>query len=241
MAHWFYIPADKINSKEKMALLADHEWRHAAKVLRLKVGDGLEFFDGQGNVYQSIISASDSKSFSLNITEATFYKRDYSLYVFFGIPKGQKIDLIIKALTEVGATEIGVFTSKYSVAKAKSLQKIERLRKIIIEACKQSQRARLPKLEFISFNELAERVGKAKKAVIFYEKAPNYLPFSSLKSKELAIAIGPEGGFAHDEVDKLKAKGAVVSRLSDAILRVETAAIAATSLARYAQLSNNIF
>lgn len=217
--------------------MAGEEWKHAAKVLRFKLGDELEFFDGQGNVYWAIIIAINAKSFSLNITKTTFYTKDYGLSVFVGFTKGSKIDLIVKALTEAGATSIGMFASKYSEVRAKSPQKIERLRKISIEACKQSQRAWLPELEMnLSFNDMLARVQEAKNSVVFYEQASDYLSVSSFKFKELAIIVGPEGGFAEDEVDKLKAKGAAVSSLSDAVLRVETAAIAATCLARYAQL-----
>lgn len=238
MSHFFYITPKNINLKTNTALLDGEEWVHASKVLRLKVSHAIDFFDGQGNIYSArIIGSGTPKSFDLKITEIKKQPIDYSLAIYVGMPKGRKIDLIVNALTQIGATTIGTFISRHTIAKA-AHEKEERLRKIAIEACKQSSRAWVPKIRNgISFKDLLRAIDAVDETIVFYEDASLYQAINSFKMKNTAIVIGPEGGFSEREIELLTEKGAILSRLSDGILRVETAAIAAAHLARYSQLS----
>ncbi len=233
----FYLIPENINFEGNRAVLADEEWQHAAKTLRFKVGDNLEFFDGQGGLYQAVIEGQKGKSFLLKIINKEQKSLDYQLKVYIGLPKAKKMDFIVKALTQVGATTIGSFISSYTIAKDKK-EKIERLQKIAIESCKQSGRLFLPSIiSAISFNDLLGEVKTSDSSVVFYEKANHYLPASFYKNKNITLIIGPEGGFSEEEIGDLEKIGARISCLNDGILRVETAAIAATQIARYFKIT----
>ncbi len=238
MAYRLFIPPNEIELQQKTAILSGADFHHASKVLRLREGEKIEVFDGAGRIYDAIIAEEKEKQFLLEIKKAVFQELNYSLSVFVGFPKGTKFDFISKALTEVGVTTIGGFTSKYSQVKPVLEKKKKRLRKIAIEACKQSGRVWVP--EIVMFEGVDSLVEKIKELpgnkILFYEKAVEYLSLSSIGSKELSIVIGPEGGFAKEEVIKMKESSFQMGRLSDGILRMETAAVAAAQIAHYAQL-----
>ena len=237
MADLFYIPPENINVKEKTAILAGDEWLHAAKVMRLKTGDAIRFFDGTGRVYNGSISSGKSKTFTVQIKKIEERALNYRLAVFIGLSKGAKIDFITRALTEAGATSITGFFAQHSDIKKIAAGKDQRLRKIAIEACKQSERAFIPQIKMpVSFSEIVEMVSDFETRIVFYEKAQELLPPSTFKSKDITLIIGPKGGFSEEEIKQLGLKGILVSSLNDAVLKVETAAIAAVSIVRYAQL-----
>lgn len=236
MSHRFYITPQGLDNKNKTAILSGAEFDHASKVLRLKQGEAIELFDGKGIVYEAEIIGGELKTFVLEIKKTHKKHRDYSLGVFVGAPKGRKADAIVNMLTQAGATVIGFYQSRYTEAKI-GKEKADRLEKIAIEACKQSKRSWLPTIETaMDFDGLSKLVKKADKTVIFYENADEYLPLEEFNADHLTIVIGPEGGFSSEEIGALKKEKAITSLLSDGILRVETAALAATQVARYAQL-----
>jgi len=239
MSELFYLPPEKIELQEKTAVLTGGEWQHAAKVMRLKTGDEISFFDGNGHLYSGVISSQQNKAFTIQINTIEEKTRAWQLSVFVGLSGGSKMDFIVRALTEAGATAITGFFAQYSDIKRIAAGKEERLRKIAIEACKQSERAFLPRIEMpLSFNRILESLAEFETKVVFYERAKNFLLASAFKSKNIALVIGPKGGFSEEEIKQLQAKGVLVSSLNDAVLKVETAAITAAGLIRYFQSSS---
>jgi len=237
MSELFYIPPENINLKEKSAVLTGDEWKHAAKVMRLKTGESIRFFDGNGHLYNGVIYSAQNRAFDIKIGAVEEKIPGWRLEVFVGLSGGAKLDLITRMLTEAGATSIMGYFAQYSDIKKISPGKEERLRKIAIEACKQSERVFLPKIEMpVTFNDMTENLTEFETKVVFYERAKNFLEPSAFKSKNIALVIGPKGGFSEDEIKELEAKGALVSSLNDAVLKVETAAVSAAGLVRYMQL-----
>ncbi len=237
MAHRFYITPKELNLKNETAVISGAEYDHASKALRLGVGDEIELFDGRGNIFDAKIESAEKKMYHVNIKEKFNEDLDYSLAVYIGLPKGRKMDVIVNMLTQAGATLIGAYKSKYTEAKG-GAEKAQRLNKIAVEACKQSKRSWLPKISpGLEFGDMLGEIKETKKTVVFYENADAYIEPAQFKSHDLALIIGPEGGFAQEEIESLKGSNVIISRLSDAILRVETAALAAAQLGRYAQLA----
>ena len=237
MTHRFYISPKELNLNDETAVISGAEYDHASKALRLGVGDEIELFDGRGNIFDAKIASAEKKMYHVDIKEKFKEDLDYSLAVYIGLPKGRKMDVIVNMLTQAGATLIGTYKSKYTEAKG-GAEKAQRLNKIAVEACKQSKRSWLPKISpGLEFDDMLREIKGAKKTVVFYENADSYIEREQFKSDELALIIGPEGGFAQEEIESLKGGNVIISRLSDAILRVETAALAATQLGRYAQLA----
>ena len=158
--------------------------------------------------------------------------------LFQGLPKGDKMDMIVQKSVELGVSKIvPVFTNRcVSRPDEKSLRKkVERWQKIAQEAAKQSGRGTVPKiLDAVSFEE-AKKVAKAQgKVILFYEDRGISLK-EALKDrmKSVSIFVGPEGGFEPTEVSEVEKIGGEICSLGKRILRTETAAIVATALVIY--------
>lgn len=211
--------------------------RHLATVLRVKPGDAVEVFDGQGSSSDAIVEALDDGAVTLKLgpTRATTPMRKVT--VVQGLPKGDKLELVLQKGTELGATAFVPAPARRSVAKLddKIEKKLERWRRIVEEAARQSGRSDVPevlapvKLEAVSFPgalvlvlDEEERARSLSLAVA--PLAPDH---------PLVLVIGPEGGLDRAEVDALQARGALPVSLGHLVLRTETAALAALTVIRH--------
>lgn len=165
------------------------------------------------------------------------------LSIYIAMLKGRKSDGVVRALTELGVSRIVPITTKRTVVRSDESGGGRRTRweRIIAEACEQSGRADRPRMEApLAFDrmlqELEERVAgladRTGAAVIFHESAPEQFD-DSAEIPIIAAAIGPEGGFAPEEIDSAQSRGWRAARLSTPVLRAETAAIAATTLVQH--------
>lgn len=158
--------------------------------------------------------------------------------LFQGLPKGDKMDLIVQKAVEVGVCEVvPVLTSRcVSRPEEKSLQKkVQRWQKIAREAAKQSGRGCIPKIsEAVDLKNAIKLAKKSEKTVLFYENGGEKL--SEILNRQvdsIAIFVGPEGGFEDSEVELMESAGAEICSLGQRILRTETAAIVTVVLALY--------
>ncbi|MUK87081.1 16S rRNA (uracil(1498)-N(3))-methyltransferase [Ornithinibacillus sp. L9] len=152
-----------------------------------------------------------------------------------GLPKGDKLDLVLQKGTELGAYGFIPFKADRSVVKwdnKKEKKKQERFTKIVKEASEQSHRNRIPVVyNPMNLTELIEESAHYSVKIFAYEeeaKVSEYLSFSKIvsqlsKKDRVLVCIGPEGGFSLDEVEKLKTHGFMAVRLGPRILRTETA------------------
>lgn len=233
----FFIPNEHIENNRAKITGADFE--HITKVLRMRVGDALSLADGTGLEYIASIADIGARELTLNVGEAQkcLAEPPYAVTVFQGLPKGDKLDVVVQKATELGAVSIVPTLMQRSVAEARSFEKkLERLNRIALEAAKQSGRGVVPtvgmpvKLEDVepSRFELAllpyeEETGVSLKALLSATAMP----------KSIAVIIGPEGGFERAEVERLTAKGAKSVSLGPRILRTETAAASVLSMLMY--------
>ena len=204
-------------------------------VLRCGLGEKVLCYGNDGLDYLcEVVSISKKRavariiSFSQNVKNP---KKNITL--FQGLVKGEKLDLIVQKLTELGASELVTFESEFAVAKANN-NKIERLNKVSREACKQCGRSLPLKIkESVKFKQMLEML-KEFEVVLFANETNTKRNFEDFKNyNNIAIIIGSEGGFSENEINALNAVGAVNFGLGERILRAETAAIALCAIIGY--------
>ncbi|OPJ55608.1 16S rRNA (uracil(1498)-N(3))-methyltransferase [Alkalithermobacter paradoxus] len=238
----FFVDINNINIDNKTCIIEGEDVKHISKVLRCSVGDNLEICDKNNNEYICEITDIDKKNVFLKIVEKVDINRESKLKVkvYQGLPKGQKLDLIIQKLTEVGVSEIIPVVTKRSVAKIddkKEDKKLERWERIIYEGAKQSKRGLIPKIKGpLTFKDALIDMKNNDINIVAYEKEDKLKLKDALKAQNInsiGIFVGPEGGFEEEEIDKLKESGVKCVGLGPRILRTETASIVLASIVMY--------
>lgn len=212
--------------------IKDKETLHKANdVLALKNGEKVYLFDGEGTEYRYKITEGGRKSLTLEKEAVERTENEPYEKITLAIPlvKEQKIEFIIQKATELGIWNFQPFISERSIQGKPSAGKTERWEKIIQEATRQSERLWLPTInDTIDFNDLIEQDFSLKLAASI--KGEKISDVAKDKYKRILIIIGPEGDFSAAECEKLKNNGFTFLKLSENILRVETASIAACGL-----------
>lgn len=223
----------KVNST---AIIDEDEFHHLANVMRERVGNSVCLFNGDGNFYFGTIKNISKKNAEIYVDhmQKSTSEPKVNLSIFQALAKGDKLSLITQKITELGASNLCLFDSKFCDVKANTT-KHERLESISISAAKQCGRASLVKVNGIySIKEVVGMINSYDKFYVAYEnKTGKTLADSILENqniKNIAVMIGAEGGFSEDEIDLLENSGAEIVSLGSRILRTETAAIACTSL-----------
>ena len=226
------------------ATVTGQDAHHIARVLRMRVGDELTLCDGAGTDYVCRITSLDDRE----VVADVLYRRPseseptVAVTLYQGLPKSEKMDLIVQKCVEIGITRIVPVAMARSIVKlsaADGEKKRDRWQKIAASAAEQSGRGIVPEVTApISFKQLLAAV-ETENTVTFYEGGGE--PLSALvdaDTKQLSIVIGPEGGFDADEIERLREAGARIATLGPRILRCETAPLVA--LAVVMQLTGNM-
>ncbi|MEG0050619.1 MAG: 16S rRNA (uracil(1498)-N(3))-methyltransferase [Terrisporobacter sp.] len=247
----FFTPKNNINLEQNTCVIEGEDVKHISRVLRCKENDKLEVCDMDNNEYICEIKEINKDNILLDIIEKVNIKRESNLKVrlYQGMPKGTKMELILQKLTEIGVDEIVLVQTKRSVTKIdnkKEDKKIERWERIIYEAAKQSKRGKMPKLRgVLSFKEALEDMKNNDLNLCPYENERTISIKECLKNSDIntvGIFVGPEGGFAEDEIEKIQDIDGKVVSLGPRILRTETASVVASSIVLYelSDLGGNI-
>ena len=238
----FFIEKTDLNNGE--IVLKDDEHMHLSKVLRLRVGDTVECFYDGGNLLKCEITLITKNYSNLKVVgeEECYSNPVTNITLFQGLPKLDKLELISQKLTEIGITKIVPFSSTFCVAK-ENLNKIDRLKKIIVSACKQCGRTQLTQVENpVKFKQMVESLNNYDLVVFANETQKAFSLSQALTEakaklgevKKVAYIVGSEGGFSREEIETLKQIENVKSiSLGSRILRTETASIALGSLLAY--------
>ncbi len=211
-------------------LLPETEAKHAIKVLRLQEGDELRIVDGKGGIYKARVHEVDKKRCSVRIEDEkqNFGERSYRLTVAVSPTKNdQRFEWFLEKATEMGIDRIVPIVSARS---EKKKTKPERFHRILVAAMKQSNKAYLPELRdpvALSAFLDEEQDGHAFIAHCYRGRERSSLKDSYEAGRNVTILIGPEGDFTEDEVDAAVHKGFIPVSLGKAVLRTETAAVAA--------------
>ena len=221
---------------EESPVIIGQDALHIAKALRMKSGEALTVCDTKGFDYHCRIDTVSPDAVTLKIEQKCKTESEPSVAVtlFVCLPKGDKIDSIIKQAVELGVCEIVPVLSSRCVARPdpKAMpKKRERYQKIANEAAMQSGRGILPKVgDFVSLKECADSLAEFDKALFFYELGGEPIDKITFAGGEkIALITGCEGGFDISEAELLKGNGAKTLTLGPRILRAETAPAAAIS------------
>jgi len=227
---------DKV--KGNVAYLRGQEARHVLKVLRLRKGDEIIIFDGEGKEYLAEIEAASPTSVKLNVLKELNINRDSHLktVLYMGLTnKLQKFELAIQKATELGVSEIVPVICKRS-SNAQLIKnwesKLRRWNEIVINAAKQCGRNILPQIS--KPMKLSEIENQTELSFVLWERGGKSLKdYESFNASSVSFIVGPEGGLDNEEIEILKEKGFKVIYLGKRILRAETAAIAGMTLVQY--------
>jgi 16S rRNA (uracil1498-N3)-methyltransferase len=209
---------------------------HLAKVLRARSGDELILFNGDGREFIGAIEAVRGSRVSAAVGESRRVDREspFVITLVQCVPRGDRMDFIVQKATELGVARIVPVLSQRSVVrldKTHSESKAIHWRAVAVSACEQCGRNRVPAIEPAQplLNYLGEAAsGTGPKLVFEPDSAPHAHPAAhDLSGAAAEIAIGPEGGFASDELEAFRIAGYSQVGLGPRILRAETAAIAA--------------
>lgn len=224
----------------KRVWLDEGATRHLMSVLRLKVGDKLILFNGDGLEYPSLISQLTSRKLEVEIKERVEKTVESPVTLHLGqvISKGERMDYTLQKATELGVSEITPLFSIRSEVHLKGEReerKMAHWQKVLISACEQCGRNRIPTL--YSPKKVEIWVNAMKQDQVETKLFLDHRSQASLKqaplSRSIALLIGPEGGLTFEEKHYAEQKGFQGLRLGPRILRTETAGVVAISLLQY--------
>ncbi|HLN77276.1 MAG TPA: 16S rRNA (uracil(1498)-N(3))-methyltransferase [Nocardioidaceae bacterium] len=215
--------------------LTGDEARHAVVVRRIRVGERVALTDGAGTTVVATVAATTKSSLTGTVCEVTRVPGESPrLVVVQAIPKGDRGELAVEMLTEVGVDLIVPWAASRSVAvwrgerAAKSLAK---WRSTAREAAKQSRRSWFPSVaEPASTSDVVVLLRDAAMAVVLHEAGT--MPLAGLEvpaEGDVVVVVGPEGGISHEELEAFAAVGAEPLRLGRSVLRTSTAGVAAAA------------
>ncbi len=238
--HRFYVNPDQI--RDNMITISGSDVNHIKNVLRMKPGDPLIICNGQGKDCYCIINRVSDKEIIVDISSVEDTKSELAarITLFQGLPKKDKLELIIQKAVELGVYEIiPVMTARSVVRledKKKEEKKLERWQAIAEGAAKQSGRGYIPKVQLvIGYKEAVAKASAMDTAVIPYENASGIQLTRDIigglqKGSSIGILIGPEGGFEEAEIEQAQEHGITPITLGRRILRTETAGLALLSM-----------
>jgi 16S rRNA (uracil1498-N3)-methyltransferase len=240
----FYAPPTAFDNKSNVTLVAE-EARHLREVLRLKPGDEVYVFNGEGKEFLSRIEESRRDTAHLQIIREVEPARPESqlqLTLALALLKGEKFDLVVQKATELGVARIVPVITKHADIRLRdesdAAKRVTRWQRIAMEAAKQSGRAVVPGVaSVISFSSLIEREGERSNSLMFSERDGQSLLKSkenmAADAKQLTALVGSEGGWSDEELAKVRAAGWAIVTLGGRTLRAETAAIAVVALLQH--------
>lgn len=240
--HHFFVTPEQV--KESHIYIEGSDVNHVKNVLRMKLGEELEICDGKDKKYLCEIEEMTLDYVCARILEELKADTELpsKLYLFQGLPKGDKMELIIQKAVELGVYEIVPVATKRAVVKLddkKASKKVERWNSIAEGGAKQSGRSFIPEVTSVmSYKEALAYASKLDVVLIPYELAEGMAEtkqiISAIKAGEsVGIFIGPEGGFETSEVESAIAIGAKAITLGKRILRTETAGLTTLSILMY--------
>ena len=221
----FYLPDAQIGTVS----FPEDESKHIVRVLRMREGDCFCVTDGKGNMYDAeLIDAHPKRATVILSNQRRGYDvRDFRVSIAIAPTKlNERTEWFFEKATEIGIDEVKLFSSYHSERRTVNL---ERFKKIVVSAMKQSVKSKMPQLdEMVSFDKLVRQDFAGQKFIAWIDEDVNEQLCDLYKKGENALVlIGPEGDFSKEEVALAKDNGFIPVSLGDARLRTETAAVVA--------------
>lgn len=239
----FFVAPEAV--QDDMVLFDAELAHHMGKVLRLSAGEQVTVSTGDGVAYVVVL-----EQFSKDAVTGRIVKRlenqqetDVQIVLYQGMPKGDKLELIIQKCTELGVSAVIPVETSRSIVHldgGKAAKKIERWQKIAQEASQQSKRVQVPAVgPYLSWKQCLQQLKEEDGlTIIFWEDEQTQSLKALLRSQPqkpaaINLIVGPEGGLSGDEVNQLRDIGAVSASLGKRILRTETAGMAGVAIVLY--------
>lgn len=231
---------DPANIKDKAILLTDKdELHHMCDVIRLKPDDRITVLDGQGGKYFCKILQLGKDKARLEIFDEQHYSAndvETKLTVACALLKKDKMHFIVEKLTEVGVERIILIATERTTIKPKDIaQWIEKLKKVSLEAMKQSGTLFSSRIDSMEFSELLT-IAKSFDIALLPNLAEDSITIRAVLNKflrgNILAAIGPEGDFSAREIEQAKNAGFISVSLGETVLKAETAAIVVAGFVR---------
>lgn len=214
-------------------------------VLRLKRGNTLMLFDGMGSEYEAVVRDFTTQDIILEITKKKETQVDHPIRITLAqaLPKGTKMDFIIRKASELGVGRIIPFISSRSIPRPSGDRirlKTSRWKKIAIEASGKCGRGNILEItDIVTCNEVLQLPEDKFMKIIFWEEESNTGIKEILRDKkyerttDFFIIVGPEGGFSREEVEMASRAGFLSASLGGLVLMVETAVLVILSILQY--------
>lgn len=237
----FFVEPHQIDEGNQSIRVVGSDVNHMKNVLRMKAGEEVWISDGEEKEYHCEITCFEDEEAVLKILETleSEYELPNKIYLFQGLPKGDKMELIIQKAVELGVHEIIPVEMKRCVVKLdakKADKKIARWQQISESAAKQSKRMLIPEVHSVmTYKEAMKYAAELDVALVPYELAKGMKETRELISaiqpgQSVGIFIGPEGGFEEAEIELALESGAKPITLGKRILRTETAGLTILSV-----------
>jgi 16S rRNA (uracil1498-N3)-methyltransferase len=209
--------------------LRGREAHHLLEVLRARPGDVVTVFDGKGLEGRAVVERVEEGFLWLRLEQSWEASREVgvALELYVALLKGDALAEVVRAATELGVTRIVPVVSVHSVAKEMGAHKLERLRRIAVEAAKQSGRTVVP---VVAEPIPLKQIPQVEQGFVAHVGAELRVRDVLEPGKPISLATGPEGGFSPQEVEFLTRRGFRPVTLGRRILRAETAPLALLAL-----------
>lgn len=233
----FYVPQPCVVGQE--FTLPDTTFRHAVQVLRLGVGEPLILFNGEGGEYAAQMGNISKRSASVLIDSFSALDTESPVHLTLvqAIIKLDKMDFALQKAVELGANTIQPLITQRSVVRIGKEQvdkKLQHWEGIVVAACEQSGRTRMPSVQApLTLERWLETPCTGTRMILAPGDFPRINALPSDLPTPIALLIGPEGGFTDEEVETCVQAGVMPVSLGPRILRAETASIAALALLQH--------
>jgi len=232
----FFAPPSAFNFGKRTVMLTSDEARHLREVLRLKTGDEVQVFDGEGKEFRAAVSQARREFAELEIRDEIEAMRPESpleLTLAVALLKGEKFDLVVQKGTELGVKRVIPLVTRYADIKLRdesdAAKRVARWQRIALEAAKQSGRAVVPEVTPpLPFGSII----RENSCLMFSERGGQPLN-TDVKTTSITAIIGSEGGWSDEELHEAAAAGVPIVTLGGRVLRAETAAIATVALLQH--------
>ena len=205
------------------------------KVLKLAQRDPVLLFNGQGGEYSGQLLASTKNTVVVQIEQFDPVERESSLrtHLGIGVSRGERMTYAIQKATELGVSRITPLISarcEVKLSESRKMRKVDQWQKVVVNACQQSQRTRVPVIDpIVILTSWCEATNSCAKFMLD-NNGNEHLDLMTNKPKNVAILAGPEGGFEKNEIITAVQAGFKRLRLGPRVLRTETAPIVALSI-----------
>ena len=251
MTHRYYAPEMVAHCVHP---LSPEESSHAASVMRVRVGDVIELFDGRGRVAEAEVETVTKRSVSVRTAAIRIQSRMPTNRVSLSVamPRGDSAKELVTRLTELGVRELTPVVCKRT-QRPPSDGQIAKWHRAVIEACKQCRRNTMMQIHPVC--DFDDDIHSIRESTLFHIAHPPE-PFALGQTVEPAnsskcdphdrdahrhhVWIGPEGGFTDDEVTRARAAGCRLMPMGELIYRIETAAVVAATLLIHASSSESL-